>query len=379
MRDLLSTLSRHTILVAAGYVAVSGLGLSAVTQTEMAAPLTALALAGLAGILTFDGIRRQKGEAAVLQRLNALQEQHDLLAKDVARWHQKAVNENVVENIMPSAKPAPPVSAPSTSAPKPVNNNAFDDVMVGVLLHDALNDAHMDVVIQPVMRLPQRRPAFLEIFARLPAKTGQPAVTAQRFMPGLRQSHKVSLVDRLALQYAFDLILDPARAGHTLPYMINIGSETLKDGAFMARLVQYLKQQNKLANRLIFEMRQADYHAMTAPILTIMDGMAALGCRFSMDNVDTPQFTRSFLRQHHISFVKLSSARLAHMSRHTSGVETVRRIKSNLARDGVTVIAERIEDNPTLMDVLDLGLDYGQGYYLAQPAMPQTSTQRKAA
>ena len=340
----------------------------------MAAPLTALAMAGLAGILAFDGIRRQKGEAEVLQRLNALQEQHNLLAQDVARWHQNAVNENAVDKIVMPVKPIA-----SGTAPQPINKNAFDDVMVDVLLHDALNDAHMDVVLQPVMRLPQRRPAFLEIFARLPAKTGQPAVPAQRFMPGLRQSHKVSLVDRLALQYAFDLILDPARAGHTLPYMINIGPETLKDGAFMARLVQYLKQQNKLANRLIFEMRQADYHAMSAPILAIMDGMAALGCRFSMDNVDTPQFTRSFLRRHHIGFVKLSSTRLAHMSRNASGVEAVRRIKSNLARDGVTVIAERIEDNPTLMDVLDLGLDYGQGYYLAQPAMPQTSTQRKAA
>lgn len=378
MRDLLATLSRHTILVAAGYVVISGLGLSAALQADMAAPLTALALVGLAGILAFDGYHRRKGEAQVLQRLTALQEQHDLLAQDVARWHQKAVNENTVAPQTPAPvfgkRPATPPKAPA-----PFNTLPFDDVMVDVLLHDALNDAHMDVVVQPVMRLPQRRPAFLEIFARLPAKTGQPAVPAQRFIPGLRQSHKISLVDRLALQYAFDLILDPARAGHTLPYMINIGAETLKDGAFMTRLVQYLKQQNKLAHRLIFEMRQADYHAMPAPILAIMDGMAALGCRFSMDNVDTPQFTRSFLRQHHISFVKLSAARLSHMSRSASGVETVRRIKTNLARDGVTVIAERIEDNPTLMDTLDLGLDYGQGYYLAQPAIPQTSTRRKAA
>ncbi len=374
MRAFLTTLSRHTLLVATGYVVMSGVGFSAVLQTADASTMTALALIGLAGLLAFDGIHRNKTEQKILHRLAEMQTQHDLMANDVARWHHKAqkpVNENKNTPLPASA----PINTPHLTPP----TTAFDDVMVGVLLHDALNESHMSVMVQPVMRLPQRRPAFLEVFARLPSKTGHPAVTAQRFMPGLRQSRKVSLIDRLALQYAFDLILDPARAGQTLPYMINIGSETLKDGAFMTRLIQYLKQQNRLANRLIFEMRQEDYHSMPTPILAIMDGMAALGCRFSMDNVDTPQFTRSFLGQHHISFVKLSAARLAHMARSSSGVETVRRIKTNLARDGVTLIAERIEDNPILMDMLDLGLDYGQGYYLAQPAIPQTSSHRKAA
>ncbi|MES2729262.1 MAG: EAL domain-containing protein [Pseudomonadota bacterium] len=387
MRGFLTFVSRHTILVATGYVFVSLIGFSAVVQPEQAGVLTALALTGLALILAYDGVQRRRSETAVLQRLETLQEQHALLSADVSRWHRQAVQGARAQDTL--ADPAPATIAPpaaptshlrlATSDGTPADVSVFDDVMVGILLHDALNEARMNVVIQPIMRLPQRRPAMLEVFARLPSKTGHPAVPAQRFIPGLRQSHKVALIDRLALQYAFDLILDPARSGHTLPYMINIGSETLKDGAFMTRLLHVLKQQNRLAHRLIFEMRQVDFQALPAPLLAIMDGMAALGCRFSMDNVDMPQFTRSFLRKHHISFVKLSGARLSHMARTASGVETVRRIRANLARDGVTLIAERIEHNPVLMDVLDLGLDYGQGYYLAQPAAPQTSSKRQAA
>jgi cyclic-di-GMP phosphodiesterase TipF (flagellum assembly factor) len=42
-------------------------------------------------------------------------------------------------------------------------------------------------------------------------------------------------------------------------------------------------------------------------------------------------------------------------------------LKELLRRNGLSLIAERIEDERTVIDLLDFDIDYGQGYLFSRP------------
>jgi cyclic-di-GMP phosphodiesterase TipF (flagellum assembly factor) len=374
-------------LLAAGYTALGVMALTALMAPEQAGSVLAILVASFGFLTAINLINEGLSSERLRERLDFVTEQHSLLVEDVARWHRRAAanTENPGTVTAPPVSRTPFVAAANTDTPaifpKVVSKGPqrFDEVMVEKLLEDSLAHERLDIAVQPVVRLPQRRPAYLEVLARLPRRGNAAPIEASRFFAHVRQTRKVPVVDRLALQYTVKLLTGAHRPHGDLPYMLNIQPETLKDATYMARLVQYLRTNRDLAPRLIFEMPQSSYDAVTAPVRHVMDGLASLGCRFSIDHVENPQFTRRFLVDNHIGFLKLSGNRLAAMARSPNGFSTVQRIKQSLARDGVLMIAESIETENVLMDVLDLGLDYGQGYLFGQPSVVGDTKQQAAA
>lgn len=372
-------LPKTTLITGAAYLLCGCAGLAAAAAPENAGGILGGTIATLGLLLGGGTLLRGAKEQRLQSRLDHLTEQHALLSEDVARWHRRA-RQAVTPATAPVTTAPVAVSEPETAAAAPAvvafpqrpakPAQPFDEAVIRSLLQDALRKETLDIVVQPVMRLPQRRPAMLEILARLPGGKGQQPITAGRFLPHLKEAKKVPVMDRLALQYCFNLLTDHSRRQHDLPYILNIQPETFRDADYMGKLLSYLRGSQTIAPRLIFEMSQNDYRTMTDQVRSIADALAGLGCRFSMDHVDNPQFTRTYLQDNHIAFVKLSGARLAQMARSICGVETVQRIKDNLARHGVALVAEGIEEEHILMDILDLGLDYGQGFLFGQPVAP---------
>jgi cyclic-di-GMP phosphodiesterase TipF (flagellum assembly factor) len=48
---------------------------------------------------------------------------------------------------------------------------------------------------------------------------------------------------------------------------------------------------------------------------------------------------------------------------------TIQDLKRTMARHGIQLIAEKIESEAKLLEVLDLDVDYGQGYLFGEPQL----------
>ncbi|MGE4313226.1 MAG: EAL domain-containing protein, partial [Pseudobdellovibrionaceae bacterium] len=123
----------------------------------------------------------------------------------------------------------------------------------------------------------------------------------------------------------------------------------------------------KLAPYLIFELSQGAYACLNAKERAIMKALRQLGCRFSVDNITDPHFNRGLLAELGVGFLKLSSERLKAFMGTDVSVSVMQRIKQQLEKDKIAIIAERIEDEAVLREILDLELDYGQGFVFGQP------------
>jgi EAL domain-containing protein (putative c-di-GMP-specific phosphodiesterase class I) len=256
--------------------------------------------------------------------------------------------------------------APQTQA----REDSFDDLsdtLVRELLHYAVQSKRVEVFVQPIMRLPQRQTRFYEIFARIRAQPGQ-YLPASRYMPIAEQDNLQSDIDTMLLLQCLQTIQTSAHIEKAAPFFINVKSGTLKNTAFMKRLLGFLAQNRNLAPRLVFELPQAEFEALPTAILKIIHGLGQLGCSFSLDHIQHMNFDILDLQNHKIRFIKIAAQML---DKAASGAEfsALQREKRKLEANGIGVIVEKIETENQLRALLDFDIHYGQGYLFGKPEL----------
>lgn len=377
------------------------------------------------GLLLFDILDRRGWEEDMRRQIGKLSAHHDRLVREVARNRNDiaalkhglsrtahsverqgrghapsdslearmlqtiitqlgAMGERAPEPIYPGAGAAGNrilelEMAPPPAAPPPVSAldselgpdfSQFTDEVVLDLVRHAVRHDHMDVFMQPIVALPQRKPRLFEVFARIRAYPGT-YLPAARYLKLAEKEHLVPTIDNLLLLRCLQLLRDRHRSaddeyGDT-PYILNISPDTLHDRGFMGDLVSFLSQDRPMAARLVFELRQESLEEMETALQPILDGLSQLGCRFSMDGVRRKRLDIDMLKRRHVRFLKLDAQWLIRESGAAGGAARLIRLKRELDTAGIDLIVEKIENEDTLRALLDFHIDYGQGYLFAKP------------
>lgn len=275
----------------------------------------------------------------------------DLAAMVASRKMGLKQSDPLEENLAPDLAPPPP---------------HYSDAVMTELLNQAVQNERIEVFAQPVVRLPSRRLAYLELFARLRARAGI-YLAASQYRPLAESKTLIQNLDHLLLLHVFDTLRSNARRGISIGYFINISSRSLRHPAFVNDLVAFAREHRTLAPSLIFEFQQADFDALPVSGLDLLNGLSRLGCRFSLDHVETPRFDVKRIEAAGISFLKMEASRLVDMAQTDEGATLVRRLKTALDRSGIEMIVEKIEDEHAVVELLDFEIDYGEGYLFGKP------------
>lgn len=272
--------------------------------------------------------------------------------------------QSVIDRMM-QGKPAAAVSAGETRSPAqaPVKLN---DTQVMAMVEQAVKADRIEVFLQPIVSLPQRKLRYYEMFSRIRMPDGN-FLTPERYLRLAEEGGVITGIDNLQLLRCIQLIRDTERRNSTLRFFCNISSNTLRDTGFMTELVQFLGQNSALAPKLVFELAQEDLATMSADLVPVLDGLGRLGCRFSMDRIYSLDFPMTALTARKIRTVKIDSDVLLKEYQKPGGDMRLRDLKQQLDRSGVDLIVSKIESEEQLRELLDLNIDYGQGYLFGEP------------
>lgn len=353
----------------------------------------------LSSVVALDRRGRKRWENATSFRVKYLGEQQKSLERDI-KHVQKTVK--ALEHTPPERKLAhtrlkntPSLAnkrprGPVLRAKKPQrkitrDNAAYDylsDTVIRELMYQAVGNNDIKVFAQPIMRLPQRHTRFYEVFARLRARHGV-YIPAARYLSLAQKENLVSDIDQLLLAHCLKAIEGNGAQDQTAPFFINVTAATLANLGFMKQLLGFLSKNRGLAGQLVLEIHQKDFENMNPAILQILRGLGQIGCALSLDHVERFEFDLKFLQVLKVRFVKFNAASLLKRAHSETGATDIWRMKRKLEGNGIGFIAEKIEDEYTLKELLDFDLHYGQGYLLGRPELlnsrKQTSTFRKRA
>jgi len=233
-------------------------------------------------------------------------------------------------------------------------------------IRSSLEDNRVDLYLQPIVSLPQRKLRYYEALSRLRDKSGQVIMPAQ-YMQVAGQAGLMSVVDNLLLFRCVQIVRRLTQKSRDIGIFCNISGDTLTDKEFFPQFLDYMRVNKDLAGQIIFEFSQQ------AVIKAGLEGernlttLANMGFALSMDHVDT--LALDFLRLKAIGFrhLKVRAATMLRGMNNAGAAVAAEDFKKLLTRHGLNLIAERVEDEKTVVQLLDYAVDYAQGYLFGEP------------
>jgi cyclic-di-GMP phosphodiesterase, flagellum assembly factor TipF len=241
-------------------------------------------------------------------------------------------------------------------------------------VRDALAENRVDLYLQPILSLPQRRTVFYESYSRLRDATGRVMLPAE-YLPAAEPEGLVSAIDNLLLFRCVQIVRRLAKQERKVGIFCNISLRSLSDEVFFPQFLEFLAENKDLAGALIFELGQAAFVARGSVEARNMAKLADLGYRFSLDKVIDLQIDLIDLSRADVKFLKIGAPVLAEQLAEVNGRLTLKAFRDLEAADfaamtrryGVEIIAEKIEEERQVLGVLELDVRYGQGHLFGEP------------
>jgi diguanylate cyclase (GGDEF)-like protein len=151
---------------------------------------------------------------------------------------------------------------------------------------------------------------------------------------------------------------------HGLSLSVNLSTRNLYDPKLVEWVGDLLVRHRIGAGSLCFEITETQLMDDPSHSLTVLHELRELGIRFSIDDFGTGYSSLSYLRELPIDEVKIDRTFVADLVDDDTIVRSVIDLGHNL---GLHVVAEGVEDGPTMERLQELGCDSAQGFHFGAP------------
>jgi cyclic-di-GMP phosphodiesterase TipF (flagellum assembly factor) len=242
----------------------------------------------------------------------------------------------------------------------------LDRVQATPLIVGAIEGNRVDLYLQPVVSLPQRKVRFYEALTRLRTEDEQ-VVAAADFLGFAEAGGLMPRIDNHILFRCVQVVRRLASKNRDLGVFCNISASTLNNAEFFPQLSEFMQANRALANSIMLEFSQGAVRSMGPIEYESLAALAELGFRFSLDRLTDLRIEPRELAERGFRFVKAPAALL--LNRVTTQAIDIHPadLSDLLGRFGIDLIADHIESEGMVVDLLDYDVRFGQGFLFSPP------------
>jgi cyclic-di-GMP phosphodiesterase TipF (flagellum assembly factor) len=241
----------------------------------------------------------------------------------------------------------------------------------------SLEENRVDLYLQPIVSLPQRKLRYYEALSRLRAQDGSIIMPAQ-YIKVAAPAGLMSVVDNLLLFRCVQVVRRLTQKTREIGIFCNISGDTLADAEFFPQFLDYMQANRDLAGQIIFEFAQSVVLNTGAAGERNLRRLAEMGFPLSKDHVETLALDFPRLKAIGFSHLKVRASMLVGGMDGANAAVAAEDFKKLLSRHGLNLIAERVEDEKTVVQLLDFTVDYAQGFLFGEPRAVRDDAQRGA-
>jgi cyclic-di-GMP phosphodiesterase TipF (flagellum assembly factor) len=263
---------------------------------------------------------------------------------------------------------APPGSAAAAAPPAPAKVAAFaglDRDGIIAAIRSAIDGSRIELYLQPVVTLPQRKVRYYEALSRLKAENGD-VVAAGDFLAYAESGALMPKLDDLSVLRCVQVVRRLLLKNRDIGLFCNLSGAMLTDSGF-PKFLEFMDANRAIAPALVFEFTQSAVRAMGPIEHESLAALAERGFRFSIDNLTDLRLEARELNERGFRFVKAPATLLFNRVGIASTDIHPADFSDLLGRFGIDLIAERIENEATVVDLLDYDVRFGQGFLFSPP------------
>jgi EAL domain-containing protein (putative c-di-GMP-specific phosphodiesterase class I) len=233
------------------------------------------------------------------------------------------------------------------------------------LLDSLLEPGNLSVVFQPVFRLSGGRweVHLVESLTRGPAGTNMES--AGVLFEYMRRKGREAAIDRVCASNALRIACEAAVG---VPLSVNVHASTLqKDAEFPGFVLEALRQSGRKPEHFVVEIVE-HAPAYGGPIfLRALEALRGAGVRIALDDVGLGQSNYRMMIETRPDYFKADRYLVDGCNKDPYRQAVLESLVSLARRFGSLVIAEGIEQENDLEEVVRLGIHLVQGYRLSPP------------
>jgi EAL domain-containing protein (putative c-di-GMP-specific phosphodiesterase class I) len=236
-------------------------------------------------------------------------------------------------------------------------------------LRGALVHRQFRIHYQPVVQLDPRRIVSFEALLRWDHPT-QGLISPYRFIEAAEDTGVlVSIGHWLILQACRQLreweVNNPS--GQPMNVTVNVSARQFADARLVNDLQDALQETGVDPARLQLEMKESIAAADPKLTITVLSHLKHMGIRVVLDDFGTGAMSLVQLTQFPVDALKIDRSLIRDMQADKTASDVVELIMAMAHKMKYRVIAEGIETPRQLERLVELGCEYGQGYYFSQP------------
>jgi EAL domain-containing protein (putative c-di-GMP-specific phosphodiesterase class I) len=241
-----------------------------------------------------------------------------------------------------------------------------DEIMVLERLQDILLRERVITAYQPILRMRESTVMGFEALSRGPRGSGLEGAEA---LFGAATRHNLLIeLDRLCRRRA---LLSSGRIPSSAKIFVNTLPATIRDPQFRGKpLIDFLDKAQVSPDRIVIEITEKLMIENYGLFRETMAYFTDLGMSFAVDDVGSGYSGLESIAKLKPSFLKIdiSLVRDVNVSRvNQAMVQAIITLGRNI---GAKVIAEGIHTEAETQALKEMGVDYGQGHFLARPEAP---------
>lgn len=229
-------------------------------------------------------------------------------------------------------------------------------------LKDALANEGFLLYFQPIVNLNTKQVEYYEALLRLKDE-GDKVIPPDEFIKIAEEFGLMPQIDHWVVERVINILKEIPE----IKIFINLSAISLADDGLLKFIEDFLVTSKVEPSRIGFEITE------TAAIKDLkltglwINSLKRMGCRFALDDFGSGFNSFVNLRNLPVNQLKLDGSFIQKLDRdpvQRSFVETMHQLASTL---GIETVAEFVENEQVLKILTEIGINYGQGFYLGKP------------
>jgi len=233
-------------------------------------------------------------------------------------------------------------------------------------IHRALADDRFVLHYQPIFNLKTNEVIHYEALLRLKDEDGS-LIYPHAFLDTAEHFGLIRDIDKWVLRHAVKKQAESIKNGKPISIAINLSGRNFGHSDILHHLQLALDEFKADPHALIFEVTETAAVENFGRARSFIDSLRSLGCRFALDDFGVGYSSFHYLRNLPVDMIKIdgSFVRNLHLNQFDRIIiKAIGDVANGLA---IMTIAEFVENEEIQNLLLDLGIEFGQGYQLAMP------------
>lgn len=304
-----------------------------------------------------------------------------------------AVAAPLAERPAPPLAPAPPMAAAAPLPAAPVlrreaealqrqldrqtgfgrRQDDVPDIFAGMsradaisVIDEAISAKRYELFLQPIVTLPQRKVRAYQASVRLRGADGAVFQSAD-YLRLADDAGLMPALDAEILGRSIQVVRRLTARNRDVSLFCDIAGSSLADAAFSTELIGSLEASRSIAGSLVIGLTQEAVRAMSPLDAETLRSLSDKGFRFSMDGVHDLRIEPRDLADKGFRHIKVPADLMIARATDAGAEIHVADLAGLFARYGIDLIAEGIDTEAMVVDVLDYDVKFAQGLLFSPP------------